>query len=788
MARRRTQADTPGAKGSAKGDASRTPVLPLRDLVHFPSVSATIHVAREPSVRAIRKALQGDQKVLVLSQRDMSVEEVGLADLYRVGTLSEVLQAMPMPDGSMRVAIRGIGRAEATEVYQNEGAFSADVDAWEEVEYIDLEVEAAMRMAVETYTAIVESNRAIPPETIQTVSLADFPGALADVIAHHLPLKPSEKQELLEIRDPARRLDGVLRFLKKEEQLLVLNSKIQEKVEKELGDAQREFYLREQLKAIQQELSESEESDEADEYRRKVEEAGLPADALKRAIREIDRLGRSPASSPEGQVQRNYLDLLVSLPWNELTLDSVDILEAEKVLDEQHFGLKPAKERILDLLAVHKLRRAPLGQVICFLGPPGVGKTSIAKSIADALGRRFVRIALGGVRDEAEVRGHRRTYVGAMPGRIIQGLQHCGSRNPVVLLDEIDKLAHDGQGDPVSALLEVLDAEQNSRFVDHYVEAPFDISQVIFIATANSLHRVPGPLLDRMEIIEFPTYTDEERVKIAEKYLIPRSIHDHGLDPSQLSFRSSAIAHIVRHYAPEAGVRHLDRLIATVCRKAARAIAEGQVLSMEVSPALLIQYLGRPPYDRNQDLSTGEIGTVSSLVVGDFGGAVMTVEVSLMPPASGTPTLKLTGNLGGVMRESAEAALTCVRASLPKLGITEPFCYDVHIHVPEGAIPKDGPSAGLSIALAILSAATNRPVRPRIAVTGEITLRGKVLGVGGVRDKLLAAFRANCREAIIPHENLIELEDIDPEVRNVLNVTAVKSFGDAIKAALEDPV
>jgi ATP-dependent Lon protease len=641
-------------------------------------------------------------------------------------------------------------------------------------------------MAVEIYSTIVENNRAIPPETIQIVALAEMPGILADTIAHHLPLKPSEKQELLEIQNPVLRLDSVLRFLKKEEQLLVLNSKLQQKVEKELGDAQREFFLREQLKAIQQELSEHEETDEAEEYRRKVEEAGLPTEALHRAVREIDRLSRSPASSAEGVVQRNYLDLLVSLPWNEQTLDSVDILAAEQTLEEQHFGLKPAKERILDLLAVHKLRRAPLGQVICFLGPPGVGKTSIARSIADALGRKFVRIALGGVRDEAEIRGHRRTYVGALPGRIIQGLQHCGSRNPVVLLDEIDKLAHDGQGDPVSALLEVLDPEQNSKFTDHYVDAPFDLSQVIFLSTANSLHNVPSALLDRMEIIEFPAYTDDERVKIAEKYLIPRNVDEHGLDPSQLSFRSSAIAHIVRHYAPEAGVRHLDRLIATVCRKAARAIAEGQVLSMEVSPALLIQYLGRPPYDRNLDLSTGEVGAVSSLVVGDFGGAVMTVEVSLMPPVGGMPTLKLTGNLGGVMRESAEAALTCVRATLPKMGIEEPFRYDVHIHVPEGAIPKDGPSAGLSIAIAIMSAATGRAVRPRIAMTGEITLRGKVLGVGGIRDKLLAAYRANCREVIVPHENLIEVEDLDPEVRNVLHVVPVKTFTEAIKSALEN--
>jgi ATP-dependent Lon protease len=785
MSRKRS-AESSG-KASANPTPALTPVLPLRDLVHFPGVSATVHVAREPSVRAVRKAIQGDHRILVLSQRDMSIEDVGPTDLYRIGTLSEVLQTMPMPDGSMRVAIRGLCRAAAADVLMVDGAFAAESSVIEEEFDYGLEVEAAMRMASETYHSVVERNRAIPPESIESVSLAPTPGQMADAIAHHLPLKPSEKQELLETIPPAERLEAVLRFLKKEEQLLALNSKIQMKVEKELGDAQREYFLREQLKAIQQELSEHAEEDEAEEYRRRIEASGMPSEALHKALREVDRLSRTPSSSPEGVVMRNYLDLLVSLPWNQETQDSIDIAAAEKILDEKHFGLKEAKERILDLLAVRQLRGKPQGQVLCFLGPPGVGKTSIARSIASAMGRKFVRIALGGVRDEAEVRGHRRTYVGAMPGRIIQGLQAVGSRNPVILLDEIDKLAHDGQGDPVSALLEVLDPEQNPKFVDHYVDAPFDLGSVIFIATANSAHRIPSPLLDRMEIIEFPTYTEGERLKIAERHLIPKSIADHGLDPSQLSFRSSAVAHIVRHYAPEAGVRQLERLIAQVCRKAARAIAEGQVLSMDVGPALLMQYLGRPPYDRHQDLAEGEVGAINSMVVGEFGGAIMTVEVCQMPPLGTEPTLKLTGNMGGIMRESAEAALTCVRSVLPRFGLADGFRADLHVHVPEGAIPKDGPSAGLAIALAMLSAVSGRPIRPRFAVTGEITLRGKVLGVGGVRDKLLAAYRANCREVLIPWENHLDVEDLDPEVRAGMGIHAVKDFGEAIRHALLEP-
>jgi len=761
------------------------PVLPLRDAVHFPRIVTTIHVAREPSIRAVRQALEGSRRILVLSQRDNNLEDLTESDLYRIGTVSEVLQMMPMPDGSMRVALRGMHRALAEDIQMVDGSFSAPITELRDEVDLDLEIEAVMRATLEIFTQVVHANKSIPPEALQSVLAAEAPGVMADAVAHHLPLRPSEKQELLELQDVGTRLESVLRFLKKEEQLLTLNSKIQQKVEAELGDAQREYYLREQLKAIQSELKERTEKEPVlDGYRAKIELTTMPAEAIQKAMREVERLDHCPDSSPESLVIRNYLDLLISMPWDRETEETIDLAAAEELLHEEHFGLQLAKERILDILAVRKLKGSSKGQVLCFAGPPGVGKTSLGRSVAKALGRNFSRIALGGVRDEAEIRGHRRTYVGAMAGRIIQSIQHCNSKNPVLVLDEIDKMGHDFTGDPVSALLEVLDAEQNTRFVDHFLETPFDLSAVLFIATANNLDKIPGPLLDRMDIIEFGSYSDDERVQIGMKYLVPKNVTDHGMDSDQLTFRRSTLEHMVRHYAQEAGVRQLDRLIATICRKAARAIAEGQVLSLDIGPALLTHYLGRPPLLRPDVNPRTEVGAITGLVVSEMGGGTICLEVSLMTPISETPTLRLTGNLGGVMRESAEAALTVVRTALPGLGVHEPFRFDTHVHVPESAIPKDGPSAGLGIALALVSAATKRPIRGSVAVTGEITLRGKILPVGGIRDKVLAAQRAGLRDVIVPYENMPEVDELAPEARSAVSVHGVKTFDEAMAIAL----
>lgn len=727
--------------------------------------------------------MDADRRVLVLSQRDMSLEDPQVSDLFHVGTLSETLQTVPMPDASVRVALRGLGRARATKIVSRSGAFWAEVEELVEIPADGLEIDALMRAVVEDFGRVVSLSKAIPAEAIQSVAHLDDAGRLADAIAHHLPARFSQKQELLEALDVELRLRQVLDLVKREEQVLTLNADIHRRVERELGESQREYYLREQLRIIQEELQMREDRvGEHDEYFARITHCNMSPEALERTLAELKRLDRTPAASPEGMVLRNYLDTMVSLPWEVLTADRLDVRSAARILDEEHFGLSGVKERVLDHLAVRQLKSDLRGPILCFVGPPGVGKTSIGRAIAGAMGRKFARVSLGGVRDEAEIRGHRRTYVGSMPGRIIQGLRQCGTRNPVFMLDEIDKIGGDYRGDPTSALLEVLDPEQNSHFSDHYIEAPFDLSAVFFIATANVLANIPPALRDRMEVISFSSYTDAERLEIARRFLCPKALQAHGLSGGRVQIDDLAVSMIATEYAREAGVRELERQIASLVRKCARRIAEEEVESVQVGADDLVALLGRPK-NPSKSIIESAVGAAVGLVVSEVGGDTIIIEASLMQPSGSRPELKLTGSMGQVMQESAEAALSYIRAHQSSLSSSE-FRYDVHIHVPEAAIPKDGPSGGLTIAVALASAFTGRPVRAGLAMSGEITLRGRVLAVGGIREKVLAAHRNGITDLILPKDNESDVEDLPTEVRSTLRIQLVSELADALEIAL----
>lgn len=773
-------------KVKAKTETTMLPVLAVRDAVHFPGLVNTLHIVREPSLRALRKAMDTTRMVVVLSQRDMAVEDPKANDLVTVGTLSDTLQAIPLPDTSLRVALRGMYRVRAKSIVERNGCFWAEIEELVEIPSEGVEVDALARACVETYTQVVQLSKDIPPESLQGVVHADNIGVLADTLVHHLPVKPQEKQALLEELDQAARLEKVLSLLKRELQVLELNVQIHERVERELGDSQREFYLREQLRIIQNELREREDRlGEAEEYREKIDKANMTEEAASKANAELRRLDRAPGASPEGMVIRNYLDTLISLPWNEITTDRLDVDHASRVLDEQHYGLEKVKDRILDYLAVRQITGSLRGPILCFAGPPGVGKTSLGRSIAEAMGRRFVRIALGGVRDEAEIRGHRRTYVGSMPGRIIQALRDCGSRNPVIVLDEIDKLDHGVQGDPTSALLEALDPEQNGHFTDHYIEASFDLSGVLFIATANLLENIPSPLRDRMETIQFPAYTDDERIQIARNFLFPKEREEHGLKIEQVQLPDETVETLVRDYTREAGVRSLHRHIGTLCRKSARQIAEGGETPVVLDNERTERFLGRPRFRLRTAEGASEIGVAWGLVVSQVGGSTLPIEVAHMAPLGERPALQLTGSLGDVMKESAMTALSHVQASHRQLGAKAPYRFDVHVHVPEGAIPKDGPSAGLTLTIALASAFTGRRVKEGLATTGEVTLRGRVLAVGGIRDKVLAAAAAGFTDVILPQENVVDLEDVPTSVRDRLTFHPVTRASEAWEVALE---
>lgn len=765
----------------------RIPVLPVRDTVHFPGVIQTLLIGRDMSLRALHEALEQGRETLVLSQKNHEVDEPSAKDLYRVGTISEVLHVLPLPDGTMRVVLRGLTRATAERLSFKAGYFVCDCVYVQESKESGESIVALMRECVSTFQQASNLGLQTPPEVLDIVATMQDPGELSDTIAHHLPsLSTVVRQELLEEPSVSKRLERLVTILARELQVLELQSALRSKVEEELGQTQREYYLREQMRAIQQELGGTQDvlSEEGEQYRQKIDACGMPEETREKAMQELRRLERAPSSSPEGMVIRNYLDWLTDLPWQTTTDDLIDVKLAAKILDRDHYGLERVKDRILDFLAVRQLSKSLRGPILCFVGPPGVGKTSIGRSIAESLGRKFLRVSLGGVRDEAEIRGHRRTYIGSMPGRLIQGIKQCGTRNPVFMLDEIDKMTSDLRGDPTSALLEALDPEQNSHFGDHYIEVPFDLSGVMFIATANLLENIPAPLRDRMEIIRFPSYTEQEKIHIASKYLVPKQIVENGLKKSQITVPKESLETIVREYTREAGVRWLQREIGTVCRKAARQIAEGRASTIKVDKTALTKMLGKPSFRYGTKGKANEIGLATGLVYSEFGGDIITIEANLSQPFGEQPQMKLTGSLGEVMKESAMAALTYIRANQRKLSPDREFRYDVHIHVPEGAVPKDGPSAGVTMLTAVVSAYTGKAVRRNIAMTGEITLRGKVLPVGGVREKVLAAHRAGIRDVILPEENMRDLDELPEGPKKDLTFHAVKTADEVLKLAL----
>lgn len=770
-----------------KESSAGVPVLPVRDAVHFPNLINTLLVGRDISLKALHAALDGDRHLIILTQRDVAVEEPTPNDLHDVGVLSEALQVLQVPDGTMRVVLRGLQRVRVKNMRTKEGFFVAKTEDMPESKAQGPEIDAMMRESLRVFEEIMELGRQIPIEAMQMATHLEDAGALADTLAHHLHVRPTVKQEILSQPDAARRLKLLLSVLNRERDVLALQSDIRGRVEKELGDTQREYYLREQLKIIQQELNERDDrGGELEEYAQKITGANMPDEVREKAENELRRLERAPAASPEGMVIRSYLDWMTALPWQKLSLDSLNVRHAKRILDRDHFGLEKVKDRILDFLAVRQVSKSLRGPILCFVGPPGVGKTSIGKSIAEAMGRRFIRISLGGVRDEAEIRGHRRTYIGSMPGRIIQGIRTCETKNPVFMLDEIDKLGMDFRGDPTSALLEALDPEQNDKFTDHYIEAPFDLSAVMFITTANLLENIPWPLRDRMEVIQFPSYTEEEKVAIAKDFLVPKKLQEHGLGAAHLKVSEPLLRKIVREYTREAGVRNLDREISTICRKTARQIAEKKTSKVNLTASLLRQFLGPQRFAHGVKESRDEVGAATGLVYTEFGGDVVTIEVNLAPSRSTEEHLTLTGQLGDVMKESAQAAVTCIRSRSMKIGLngkTEPS--DAHIHVPAGAVPKDGPSAGITIATAYASALSGRPVRSDVAMTGEITLRGKILPIGGLREKLVAAHRAGIRTVIVPAENAKDLEDIPKTVLRDLSIHPVKRIEEVLKIALK---
>ncbi|MDD4665951.1 MAG: endopeptidase La [Clostridia bacterium] len=763
------------------------PLLPLRGILVFPYMVVHLDVGREKSIKALEEAMLQEREIFLATQMDVQADDPEQKEIYRVGCVAEVKQLLKLPGGTIRVLVEGLRRAEIVEYLEEDSFYRVIIKEYEEKAEKTLEIEALIRTLINQFEEYIKFSKKIAPETALAIVTIDEPHRLADLIAAHLSLKTAEKQVLLEALDLQERLEKLNGIIASEIEILELEHKINLRVRKQMEKTQKEFYLREQMKAIQKELGERDElGTEGEEYRQKIKEAQLPSEAERKALKEVERLEKMPPMSAEAAVIRNYLDWLLVIPWHKVTEDRGDIKKAEAILHEDHYGLKKPKERILEYLAVRKLTEKIKGPIICFVGPPGVGKTSLAKSVARALGRKFVRMSLGGVRDEAEIRGHRRTYVGAMPGRIIQGLKNAGTKNPVFLLDEVDKMSTDFRGDPSAALLEVLDPEQNNTFSDHYIETPVDLSQVLFITTANVPYHIPPPLLDRMEVISLSGYTEEEKLKIAQKYLLPRQIKENGLQKEQITISQKTLMEVIRHYTREAGVRNLERELAGLCRKAAKIIAEGSQSKVSITNRNLTKYLGIPRYRYGVSEKENQVGVVTGLAWTEVGGDVLSIEVTLLPGGKGN--LTLTGKLGEVMKESAQAGYTYVRSRAHQLGLEENFegRYDVHIHVPEGAIPKDGPSAGITMATALASALTNRKVKSNVAMTGEITLRGRVLPVGGIKEKVLAAHRARSKVIILPQENEKDLEDIPTKIKKELQFMLVENMDEVLKIALEE--
>ena len=764
------------------------PVLPLRELVVFPYMTLPLFVVRGPSVAAVEDAMAADRVVLLVAQRDAENREPEPDDLYRVGTAALILRSMRLPDGRLKVLFQGLGRARIDSFIDSEVNPWAQVTALTGDNEMDWSVESeALVRAVRGRVEELLPLKNLPPEVLSVITHVDKPGRLADLVASNLRLRLSEAQEILEVQDSLARLRRVDALLRRELDVTSMQAEIQCQAKEEMSRGQREAFLREQLRAIQGELGEVDpRGDELDEYRLKIEDACLPDDSREEVLRQLRRLERMHPDGPEAQVVRNYLDWMVELPWNCTSPDRLDLTNARSILDEDHAHLDGVKERILEFLGVRKLREDSRGPILCFAGPPGVGKTSLGRSIARSMGREFVRISLGGVRDEAEIRGHRRTYVGALPGRIVQALKQAGTNNPVFMLDEIDKIGADFRGDPSAALLEVLDPEQNGTFSDHFLGVPFDLSKVLFIATANMLDPIPAPLRDRMEVIQLSGYTPEEKSEIASKFLVRRQLEEHGLAPERISFSRNAVQKIVSEYTYEAGVRNLERQIAAVCRKVARKAAESadsESGTVAVTQRSLGGYLGKPRYLAEPMREENEVGVVNGLAWTEAGGDVLLIEASL---ARGRG-LVLTGYLGDVMKESGQAALSYARSALRELDIDDAVLSrnEIHVHFPAGATPKDGPSAGVTIATAMVSLATGVPVRCDVAMTGEITLRGKVLAVGGVREKALAALRAGVRTVIVPEPCMRDVEDIPKELKKRLEFIPVRTMRDVLEVALE---
>ncbi len=780
---------------SASGPVpEQVPILPLRDTVLFPQSALPLGAGRESSVRLLEDVIRGGRLIGVFTQRDPATEDPQEADLHRTGTLAAVHKVLKQPDGTVRLVVQGLHRIRIVEMTQVRPYLVARVAEVPEVSPPggDLESEALARNAVTLFRQVVELSPMLPDELATVVQNVTPPDRLGDLIAATLPaLTTQVKQELLETPDVKVRLARLVAVLTKEAEVLALGSKIQSQVESEVGRSQREYYLREQLKAIQKELGQTDErTQELDDLRDKIEAAGMTEEAKKEALRELDRLGKMPPAAPEYTVARTYLDWLLALPWSKQTTDNLDITEARRVLDEDHSGLEKVKERILEYLAVKSMRPTGKDPILCFVGPPGVGKTSLGRSIARALGRKFHRISLGGMRDEAEIRGHRRTYVGALPGQIIQGLRRAESKNAVLMLDEVDKLGMDFRGDPASALLEVLDPEQNVAFRDHYVDVAFDLSKILFITTANMLDTVPPPLRDRMEIIEIAGYTEEEKVQIARTHLVPKQVADHGLIQGEhIRWTDAALRLLVRGYTREAGLRNLEREIAAITRKVAKRRVEGHPDSMEVTEALVGELLGAPRYLHEElEERTRIPGVAVGLSWTPTGGEILFIEATRM---KGGKTLTLTGQLGDVMKESAQAALSWVRSHVSQLGVRSDYwdTSDIHVHVPAGAIPKDGPSAGVTMVTALVSLMTQRPVRSDLAMTGEVTLSGRVLPVGGIKEKVLGARRAGVTVIILPKRNEKNLiEDVPVQAREGMTFHLVDTLDQVLNLALEEPI
>ncbi len=769
-----------------KQEMKRVPMMPVRDMVIFPQQMTPFIVGREASVRALEEALAGDKKIFLSTQHDASIDDPKPEEIYAVGTLANIVQSVKLPDGNIKVLVEGVERARSVTITAEEGFFRATIRLLGARLEPSPQVDQTVQKVTGLYEQFIKLSQSLNYDTMIAAARVDDPARLSDTISANLQLPVDEKQDLLETIDPLERLNRIAEILEIELEKLNVDRNINTRVKRQMERAQKEYYLNEKLKAIQKELGRGEKS-EADELKKKIDTAGMSKEVHEKAIQELKRLELMPPMSAESTVSRNYLDWLIAVPWKKRSKEIRDINAAEKILNEEHYGLDKVKERILEFLAVRQLVKNPKGSILCFVGPPGVGKTSLATSIGHATGRKFVRVSLGGVRDEAEIRGHRRTYIGALPGQILQMMKKAGVVNPIFVLDEVDKMSTDFRGDPSAALMEVLDPELNHSFTDHYLDVEYDLSKVMFVCTANVLHTIPQPLLDRMEILRIPGYTEQEKLEIAKRFLVKRTREATGLSEKNLTFTDEGLLHIIRHYTHEAGVRSLEREIQNISRKMARkVVTDGTAMTAEIAPANVNDFLGVLKYREFWLEKHNEIGLTTGLAWTEVGGSVLATEATLM---EGKGRLTLTGKLGDVMQESAQAAMSFVRSRSNQLGLPKDFYknIDIHVHVPEGAIPKDGPSAGITICTSIVSALTRNAVRRDVTMTGEITLRGKVLPIGGLKEKLLAAHRMGLRTVVLPKDNERDLADIPQEILSSLAIHFVETMDEVLQIALERP-